>query len=142
MAALAMKAGAGASVFEGLPDFPPGRNKQLADEDGNAGAAALFVGWDEPASPTVVGPSFLRGGSRSIDPPYILFGGPGARLKTESLSDGLVDRDFAQSALPVRSGFENHPLPESGELRAEVVFVGVPPSGGYLEPAEAGSPTT
>jgi hypothetical protein len=37
-AALAMEAGAGASVFEGFPDFPPGRNKQKADEDGIAGA--------------------------------------------------------------------------------------------------------
>jgi len=42
-AVLAMKADAGASVFECLPDFPPGRNKQKADEDGNAGTAAFFV---------------------------------------------------------------------------------------------------
>jgi len=32
-----------AFVFDGLPDFPPGRNKRKADEDGNAGAAAFFV---------------------------------------------------------------------------------------------------
>ena len=43
MAALAMEAGAGALVFESLQDFPPGRKKQKADEDGNAGAAAFLV---------------------------------------------------------------------------------------------------
>ena len=70
----AMKTGAGASVSNGLHDFPPGRNNLKVDEDGNAGAAAFFQ-----------------------------FDRPGTHLPTKSISDGLVDRDFADGALPVRA---------------------------------------
>ena len=87
MAALAMKAGAGASVFEGLPDFPPGRNKQKADEDGNAGAAAFGRVGRTSESHHRRSP-FLRGGARRIVPALPQFGGPGARLPVELLSDG------------------------------------------------------
>ena len=38
-----MEAGAGAFVFVGLHDFPPGRNKRKAGGDGSAGVEAFFV---------------------------------------------------------------------------------------------------
>ena len=75
---LVMKAGAGAFVFVGLPDFPPGRNKQKADEDGNAGAAI-----------------FLCSAGRELACQW-------SRYRTVP-----VDRDFAQSALPVCADFSN-----------------------------------
>jgi hypothetical protein len=39
----AMKARAGVFVFAGLHDFPPGRNKRKANEDGNAGVMLSSV---------------------------------------------------------------------------------------------------
>ena len=72
-----MEAGAGAFVFVDIHDFPPGRNKRKTAGDGNAGVD-----------------SFLCSTGRG-------------RLFAESLSDGLVDRDFADGALPVRLDFSN-----------------------------------
>jgi hypothetical protein len=42
MAVLAMEAGAGAFVFVGPPDFPPGRNKRKAGGDENAGDGSFL----------------------------------------------------------------------------------------------------
>jgi hypothetical protein len=71
---LRWKRASAAFVFEGLPDFPPGRNKRKTDGDRKRRRCGFL--WS---------------------------GGSGVRLQAESLSDGLVDRDFADGALPVRS---------------------------------------